>query len=151
MICKPLFFPLLGRGTKSSLGDDAGGGALPWVGLWGRRGSPTLRPHLLVSPEQRGTKSRLGIHRSREGPAPGHAELHKMGFIFKEIFPCFLSSFLFLFFFSKGFIPPPPQAGFEAWKHFFCIPMVAFQWWEGDFLESCGPPRGKAQGCAPQG
>lgn len=40
----------LGSGTKSSPGDDACGDAQASVGLWGWRGSPTLRPNLLVSP-----------------------------------------------------------------------------------------------------
>lgn len=95
VICRPLFFLPFGRQTKSSLGDGAGGNVLPSVGpeLGGSRGSLMLCPNLIVIPQQHSTKSSSGIHRSREGAEPGHAELHKVGFIFKEMFPSFLSSF----------------------------------------------------------
>lgn len=151
VICRPLFFLPFGWQTKSSLGDGAGGNMLPSVGpeLGGSRGSLMLCPNLIVIPEQHSTKSSSGIHRSREGAEPGHAELHKVGFIFKEMFPPFLNSFFF-FFFKEIFLPrdsflllsPNTWLGLSHGST-FCRPTVAVQWWERDFLESCRPPRAK--------
>lgn len=154
VICRPLFFLPFGWQTKSSLGDGAGGNVLPSVGpeLGGSRGSLMLCPNLIVIPEQHSTKSSSGIHRSREGAEPGHAELHKVGFIFKEMFPPFLNSFFFFFFLrnfsSKGFVPPPfPKhlAGFEPWEHILpshsCCSMVGER-----LLRKLQATQGKAQG-----